>query len=83
MDIKLTPFFIEQLEKCPIAFKESFRKIYQQLRIVDKPLEVKGVKPVNGDKNLYKIEIGKSRIGLVVKGKTIVIRCFLHNQYAS
>jgi hypothetical protein len=40
---KLESQLIEQLEKCPIEFQNEFRKVYQQLKVVDKPMEIKGV----------------------------------------
>ncbi len=64
MEIVLKDFFIESLEKCPVSFQEDFRKIYQQLKIVDHPLEVKDIQSSATNRAFFKIFIGKSRIGL-------------------
>lgn len=74
------PFFVGQLEQCPTVFKESFRKIYQQFKIVDHPLEVKGIKANSGDKQFYKILIENSKIGLRYDGNKTNILCFLYNE---
>ena len=63
MEIVLKDFFIESLEKCPIDFQENFRKVYQQLKAVDHPQEVKGISATSGSRSFFKILIGKSRIG--------------------
>lgn len=83
MEIILKDFFIDSLEKCPADFQESFRKVYQQLKIVDHPQEVKGIIPTSTDKAFFKILIGKSRIGLHYdkKKKKAVIISFLHNEF--
>lgn len=81
MEIILEDFFIEQLEKCPKAFQEKFRKVYQQLKVVDQPLEVKNVVASTHSKNFYKVFIDESRIGLQVKSGKLYILCFLYNQF--
>lgn len=43
MEIVIEDFFKEQLQKCPVSFQHKFRKVYQQLKVVDAPTEVKGV----------------------------------------
>ena len=80
MEIELKDFFIEQLFTCPPQFQQRFRKIYQQLRIVDHPLEVKGISRSATDK-FYKITIDKSSIGLNQRGNKLFVVCFLYNQF--
>ncbi len=79
MVILLERLFILQLQACPVEFQNQFRKAYQQLKVVDKVTEVKGVYKV--DKNFYKLQIDKSKIALRVNDKTVTIGCFLFNQY--
>ena len=81
MEIVFTKVFYSQLEKCPIEFLTEFRKIYQQLKIVDSPLEIKGVTTVKGNSKLFKLVIDKSRIGLEVEKSKLYISCFLFNQH--
>ncbi|HMO60809.1 MAG TPA: hypothetical protein PKC39_05380 [Ferruginibacter sp.] len=81
MEIVLHEFFVEQLQKCPPAFQQKFRKVYQQLKVVDKPLEVKGVVASTHSNFFYKLFIGDSRIGLQVKGGKLYMLCFLYNPY--
>jgi mRNA-degrading endonuclease RelE of RelBE toxin-antitoxin system len=81
MVVILEPFFIEQLQKCSISFQAEFRKVYQQLKIVDHPTEVKNIKTVRGEKYFFKMFIEKSRIGLELENDTLIISCFLYNQY--
>jgi hypothetical protein len=81
MVVIVEPLFIEQLQKCSIAFQNEFRKVYQQLKIVDCPTEVKGIKNVRGEKCFFKLFIEKSRIGLELENDSIIISCFLYNQY--
>ncbi len=83
MVVKLEILFIEQLEKCSIEFQNEFRKIYQQLKIVDKPLEVKGVYKNKLNKNNYKLFIDKSRISLNYEQDTLIFTCFYYNQFFS
>ena len=80
MEIELKDFFIDQLMACPIQFQQRFRKIYQQLKIVDHPIEVKGITKTATDK-FYKITIDKSTIGLNLRGNKLIIVCFLTNQF--
>ena len=54
MEVIILERFIVQLEKCPIDFQEAFRKIYQQLKVVDHPKEIKAV--YFHDKTYYKIK---------------------------
>ena len=81
MEIVFTKIFYNQLEKCPNDFLTKFRKVYQQLKIVDNPLEVKGKTTVKGNTNLFKLYIDNSRIGLEVENDKLFISCFLYNQY--
>lgn len=83
MVVKLEPLFIEQLEKCSIEFQNEFRKIYQQLKIVDKPLEVKGIYKNKLNKNNYKLFIDKSRISLNYEHDILIFACFYYNQFFS
>ena len=82
MEIVFEELFIEQFKKCPVPFQTQFRKVYQQLKVVDKPLEVKNITAINYLKNYYKLTIDKSRIGMQVKSKKLHITCFLYNQYS-
>lgn len=79
MVIILEKLFIAQLQGCPLDFQKKFRKIYQQLKIVDKVTEVKNIFPV--EKKFYKIIIDKSRIALKVENDVAIIGNFLYNQY--
>lgn len=81
MVVKLEDLFIEQLEKCTIEFKNQFRTIYQQLKIVDKPLEVKGIYRNNLNKKNYKLFIDKSRISLNFEDGVLIFACFYYNQF--
>jgi len=81
MEIMIEELFVLQLQKCPSDFQQKFRKIYQRLKVVDKPTEVKGIVQTTVNKNHYKLYIDESRIGLAVKGRKLYIVCFLHNQY--
>jgi hypothetical protein len=81
MVLKLESLFIEQLEKCPIEFKNEFRKIYQQLKIVDKPTEVKGIFKNKLSKKNYKLIIDESRISLNYEEDILTFVCFYFNQY--
>lgn len=77
MEIMIEELFIQQLQKCPVSFQQKFRKIYQQLKVIDKPTEVKGIGQTAANKNHYKLYIDESRIGLAVKGSKLYIVCFL------
>lgn len=79
MVILLEKLFILHLQACPVEFQQQFRKSYQQLKAVDKVTELKGVSKVG--KNLYKLQIDKSRVALRVHSQTVTIGCFLFNQY--
>ena len=56
--------FIEELVFCPKGFQQDFRKIYQQLKTVDNPLEVKGIMKYKSGR--HKIYIWESSILLKV-----------------
>jgi|GEM_PF-1448299 len=71
--------FIDQLKICPPAFQLKFRKAYQQLKVVDRPEEIKGVVRIN--RSLYKLIIEESRISLRFNGQELTIGCFLYNQF--
>ena len=77
MVIILEKLFIAQLQVCPLDFQKKFKKIYQQLNIVDKVTEVKNIYPV--EKKFYKIIIDKSRIALKVENDVAIIGNFLYN----
>lgn len=79
MVIVLEKLFVVHFQICPVEFQARFRKVYQQLKVVDKVTEIKGVFPVQ--KNLYKLVIDKSKIALRVQGDTVTIGCFLYNQF--
>ena len=79
MEIMLEERFIEELLFCPKGFQQDFRKIYQQLKTVDNPLEVKGIRKYKSGR--YKIYIQKSRISLKVKGYQGSIGMFLYNEF--
>jgi hypothetical protein len=59
MEIIITKLFSAQLDKCPIEFLTEFRKIYQQLKIVDSPTEVKGIVNVKGKKTSSNLTLTK------------------------
>jgi mRNA-degrading endonuclease RelE of RelBE toxin-antitoxin system len=81
MEISISKLFFEQLEKCPIDFQKDFRKVYQQLKIVDSPTEIKGVEKFTTNKKYFKLTIDKSRISLKLDNEVLSIACFLYNQY--
>ena len=81
MEIVIEELFKEQFKKCTLPFQLEFRKVYQQLKVVDKPVEVKNIIAVGYIKNYYKLTIDKSRIGMLVKSGKLHIACFLYNQY--
>ena len=80
MVIKPERLFVEQFAMCPINFQEKFRKIYQQLKIVDSPTEVKEVSRTK-EKDFFRLYIDKSRIGMHKSGTELRITCFLYNQF--
>lgn len=71
--------FVEELLFCPKGFQQDFRKIYQQLKTVDNPLEIKGIRKYKSGR--YKIYIWKGRISLKVKGYQGYIGMFLYNEF--
>jgi hypothetical protein len=79
MEIMLEETIIEELLFCPEGFQHDFRKIYQQLKTVDNPLEVKSIRKYQPGR--YKIYIWKSRISLKVKGNQGYIGMFLYNEF--
>lgn len=79
MEIIVEDFFYMQLAVCPPEFQNAFRKIYQQLKIVDNPLEVKSITKVS--KNFYRITIHNSRISLKIAAGKATIGLFLYNEY--
>lgn len=81
MEIMLEEQFVEELLFCPKAFQQDFRKIYQQLKIVDNPLEIKGIRKYKTGR--FKIYIWKSRISLKVKAHQGHIGMFLYNEFYS
>ena len=81
MEIVIGDLFKDQLQKYPVSFQHKFRKIYQHLKVVDNPLEVKNITPSSHTKNFYKLKIDVSRIGLVVKADRLHITSFIYNQY--
>ena len=68
-----------QFQQCPLEFQKKFRKVYQQLKIVDSVGEVKGIFYVN--KKFYKLIIDNSRIALSVEGDEVKIGLFLFNEF--
>ncbi len=81
MEVNISEFFLFQLEKCPVAFQKDFRKIYQQLKIVDSPIEIKGIEKYITNKKHFKLTIDKSKIILRLDKEIVSITCFLFNQY--
>ena len=81
MVVELENFFVFQLKKCPKAFQEKFRKVYEQLKIVDSPLDVKHIAAVKNAKNFYKLYIEESRIVMQIRDDKLYIECFLFNEY--
>lgn len=81
MEIILEPLFIEEFKNCPLDFQEQFRKAYQILKIVDHPLDIKGVKHSISNPQLFKLTIDLSRVALYYDGKKVKIVCFLFNQF--
>ncbi len=79
MEVTLEERFLDELLYCPKAFQQDFRKIYQQLKIVDNPLEIRGIRKYKTGR--YKIYIWKSRIALKVKGNQAHIGMFLYNEF--
>jgi hypothetical protein len=79
MVVVLERLFIVDLHNCPADFQLKFRKVYQQLKVVDNPQEVKGVCKI--ERNFYTLIIDRSRIALRVSGATVTIGNFLFNQF--
>jgi hypothetical protein len=83
MVVVIKPLFFEQFRKCPISFQIAFRKIYQQLKVVDDPLEIKCITSNYTNKKHYKLLLDKSRISLKVEKNQLVVIGFFYNQYFS
>ncbi|MFT3705285.1 MAG: hypothetical protein QM802_23155 [Agriterribacter sp.] len=79
MEIVLDEGFVDELLFCPKDFQQDFRKIYQQLKIVDNPLEIRGIRKYKTGR--YKIYLWKSRISMKVKGQQVYIGMFLYNEF--
>jgi hypothetical protein len=79
MVIILEKLFVVQLQMCDHNFQDQFRKFFQQLKVVDKVTEIKNVYQIG--MNLYKVEIDKSKIALRISDNTVIIGCFLKNQF--
>lgn len=79
MEITLEEQFVDELLFCPKEFQQDFRKIYQQLKIVDNPLEIKGIRKYKPGR--YKIYLWKSRISMKVKARQCSIGMFLYNEF--
>ncbi|MBO9594818.1 MAG: hypothetical protein J7599_18080 [Niabella sp.] len=81
MVVVIETYFMEHLVRCPLDFQLKFRKIYQQLKVAEDPLEIQGIRFYK--KGKYKIFIDNSRIAMKVKGDTATIGQFLHNEFYS
>ncbi len=79
MEIILEVRFVDELLFCPKAFQDDFRKIYQQLKIVDNYLEIRSVRKYKIGRS--KIYLRKSRIALRVKDNYAHIGMFLYNEF--
>lgn len=79
MEIEIKDLFFKSLRFCPDYFQLQFRKIYQQLKTADHPLDVKGIEFVA--KGYYKIHIQNSRIALKVRSGKAIIGQFLYNEF--
>lgn len=81
MVVVIEAHFMEHLVRCPPDFQLKFRKIYQQLKAADGPLEIQGIRSYR--KGKYKIVIGNSRIAMKVKSDVVTIGQFLYNEFYS
>jgi hypothetical protein len=81
MVIEIEEHFVYQLQQCPVSFQQEFRIIHQQLKIVDKPTDIKNIPANAGNKSYYKLYIDKSSIVIMMKDVKLYILCFLYNQY--
>ena len=81
MEVVISKLFFEQFEKCPPEFQKDFRKIYQQLKIVDSPTEIKAIQKYSSNKKYFKLTIQSSKISIKVDKGLLIIACFLYNQY--
>ncbi len=81
MEVIISRLFFDQLEKCPLSFQKEFRKIYQQLKIVDSPIEIKSIEKYKSNKKYFKIVIQKSRISIKIDRGKLIIVCFLYNEF--
>lgn len=79
MVVVLEKLFVAQFQQCPLDFQKKFRKVYQQLKIVDTVSDVKGITYVN--KKFYKLIIDNSRIALRVEGDIVTVGLFLFNEF--
>ncbi|MCH5599667.1 hypothetical protein [Niabella ginsengisoli] len=79
MEIEIKQLFFDSFVFCPEHFQAQFRKTYQQLKIVDHPLEVKNIEFVS--KGYYKIHIYNSRIALKIESGKSIIGQFLYNEF--
>ncbi|MFT3946817.1 MAG: hypothetical protein QM763_07575 [Agriterribacter sp.] len=79
MEVVLEERFVNELLFCPKDFQQDFRKIYQQLKIVDNPLEIRSIRRYKTGR--YKIYLWKSRISLKIKGHQAYVGMFLYNEF--
>jgi len=81
MVVELERFLVFQLQKCPKVFQQKFKIVYEQLKIVNSPLDVKNITAEKNAKDFYKLYIEESRIVIRVRDDKLYIECFLFNQY--
>ncbi len=81
MVIEFEKLFVEQLKKCPLTFQLIFRKVYQQLKVVDNPTEVKGIIKNKTKQNEYKLFLSRSRIALKIENDILKFICFTYNEH--
>lgn len=60
---------LEHLVKCPKEFRNLFVYMLEQIEASNSLKGLEGIKPIGGSKEYFKMEIDKSKIGLVIKGK--------------
>jgi hypothetical protein len=81
MEIRLETLFVTHLKNCPVAFQMQFRHCYEGLKVANKLTEVEGIVAIGKSKTHFKLLIGRSKIGLRLDERLVVIICFIHNEF--
>jgi mRNA interferase RelE/StbE len=80
MKYEYTNAFIKDVKKSSPEIQSQVRNLVEEIRKVDRLVELPNVKKMRGFSNAFRIRLGEYRVGVFLENGTVILARMLHRK---